>query len=178
MARMTGLNRLINDRLLQLCLIPNVLPGRVIEVRSAALRRSLRGFSSGREELTTADRLFVGLAYLDPSRLIENHETRDTDPRQLSRLERTWAGDELRRQWAIVMATRLLGSIEAAADASGMNSVWINEGLDFRKISELLAVPDDHMLIGFLAISGGMVSEQSEDFKSPLLDYDGFLGSA
>lgn len=177
MARITGFNQLIDDRLRQLCLIPDLLPGRVIEVRSKPLRRSTRGFSSGREEVTEAHRLFVGLAHLDPLRLLENYETGDFDPKQLSRLKRTFATDEQRRQWAILMATRLLGAIEAAAGESGMKSVWVSEGLDFAKMKELLAVPDDHLIIGLLAISGEVIEEESPEFNSPLLDYDGFFGS-
>jgi hypothetical protein len=83
----------------------------------------------------------------------------------------------LRQQWAITQAVRLLGAIERAAEVSEFASVWITEGLDFVKISELLAVPDDHLMIGFLAVNS-TEPENSEDlFRSKLIDFDGFMGN-
>jgi nitroreductase len=170
-------DQLVAQNLAALCLLPGNLPGRVIEINSLPLRRKLRGFASGREEMTEASHLFAGLAYAEPDRLIETNQDKIIDLKHLSRLRRTWNDPTLRQQWAITQAVRLLGAIERAAEASEFASVWITEGLDFVKISEILAVPDDHLMIGFLAVNS-IEPESAEDlFRSKLIDFDGFMGN-
>ncbi|MFM7131455.1 MAG: hypothetical protein ACKO0V_19065 [bacterium] len=164
---------LIEMYLKQLCLAPGILPGRVIEICQKPLRRRLRGFTSGRVEMTDSARLFAGLAWLEPHRLIGNQTAISCDIKHLSRLKRTWNEPMLRHQWAVTQGVRLLAAIEKAASQCRLESRWIIEGLDHEKLRALLAIPDDHVLIGFLAVDGC----PSDPACIELMDYEGFFGS-
>lgn len=132
---------------------PGPHAGRLIFVDSRPVRRRLRSVSSGRSAVTDSDLLFVGLACLRPDfALLDDANLSDIDPIQLSRLKRTLAGAAERRDWSIVNATRLMTAIDEAARVAGGCAEWIVEGVDKPRIVEILAIPDDHLVLGFIAV--------------------------
>lgn len=145
-------------------------------VQSPAVRRLLRGLSSGQAAVTEAAAVVVGLAWLHPERLLDQ-ETPD-DHVQRARLRKTYNNRDLNRTRSIVLATRGMAALEQAASLCGLAAEWITEGLDMEKIAEILAVPADHAVLGLVALHAapGKVTEQDE-FRWGGFMVNGFGGS-
>jgi hypothetical protein len=156
------------------------IAGRLILVDSPPLRRRLRGFASGRRAVTDADCLIVGLAYRRPDFSINSADSPAGQDRQhRSRLERTLGAEDSRETWAILHATRLMTVVEKAVRDAGGHAEWVTEGLDMPRIAEILAVPDDHLVLGMIAASLNAVAQppaQSPVVSEPMMDRNGFGG--
>jgi hypothetical protein len=155
---------------------PNV--ARLIYVHSKSVRRQLRSNASARTSITEASWLIIGLAYLHPERLIESTTWAPKPSLERSRLMRTFQNEGARYCWSLVQANRVMVAVESASIRIGYDVEWILEGLDREKIAEILAIPDDHQILGFLAINRPDKSSPAPDF--PILsgiDFNGFGGN-
>lgn len=95
-----------------------------------------------------------------------------------SRLMRTFQNDEARNCWSLVHANRSMVAVESASIRMGYDVEWILEGLDRDKVAAILAIPDDHKILGFLAINRPDNSSSTPDFPSLAgIDYNGFGGN-
>lgn len=95
-----------------------------------------------------------------------------------SRLMRTFKNDEARNCWSLVHANRSMVAVESASIRMGYDVEWILEGLDRDKVAAILAIPDDHKILGFLAINRVDESSSTPDFPSLAgIDYNGFGGN-
>jgi len=151
---------------------------RLIYVQSKSVRRQLRSNSSARTSVTEASWLIIGLAYLHPERLMESAVLGPETGLERSRLMRTFQNEGARYCWSLVQANRVMVAVESASIRIGYDVEWILEGLDREKIAEILAIPDDHQILGFLAINRPDKSSPAPDF--PILsgiDFNGFGGN-
>ena len=101
------------------------------------------------------------------------------DKRVLSRFRKTWSAPEQRKTWSILNATRMMTAFESVASDFDWRCLWITEGLDTTEIQYQLAIPDDHLFLGFLAVETrfvqvNLIPDTSE--PSPFLDRNGFYG--
>ena len=95
-----------------------------------------------------------------------------------SRLIRTFQHDHDRTCWCMVHATRSMVAVESAAIQMGCDVDWVLEGLDREKVAAILAIPDDHRILGMLAIDRINASSSPPDFPHHAgLDYNGFGGN-
>ena len=155
---------------------PNV--ARLIYVHSKSVRRQLRSNSSARKSVTEASWLIIGLAYLHPERLMESAGVGPETGLERSRLMRTFQNDEARNCWSLVHANRSMVAVESASIQMGYDVEWVLEGLDREKVAAILAIPDDHKILGFLAINRPDKSSSTPDFPSLAgIDYNGFGGN-
>ena len=155
---------------------PNV--ARLIYVHSKSVRRQLRSNSSARKSVTEASWLIIGLAYLHPERLMESAGMGPETGLERSRLMRTFQNDEARNCWSLVHANRSMVAVESASIRMGYDVEWILEGLDREKVAAILAIPDDHKILGFLAINRVDKSSSTPDFPNLAgIDYNGFGGN-
>jgi len=172
-------------RLADACLASGIDPegrhGRVIRIDSDTLRKKIRRFASARTAVTDADLLFVGLAFVpaDPAATIPTDSER-LNRLHHARLERTLADPEQALSRATVQAARLLAVVEQAVRSMGGTAEWILEGLDRPAIEALLAVPNDHRIVGMIAGFGvkwptDEVSRSIPAATAPI-DLDGFGG--
>lgn len=175
----TGFYREFAHRIQESLVIPELYPGRLIVVESPGLRRKLRGVSSGRNEMTDASLLLAGLALLRPDMLVDSGKVVIEDRRVLARFRKTWSASEQRKTWSILNATRLMTVFESVARQYGWRCMWITEGLDTTEIQYQLAIPDDHLFLGFLAVETHLeqVDLAPDTIEpSPFLDRNGFFG--
>lgn len=154
--------------------------GRLILIRNPACRRKLRRFSSARTSVTDFSLLFVALAYVPQTGEQRTMITeRITEPLQRSRLDRTLAEPVTMSHWTTAQAVRLMAAVDETARVLGGTAEWILEGVDWKAVADILAVPADHEIRGMIAVN---LSEQefrnarwSETGPAPL-DFDGFHG--
>jgi hypothetical protein len=71
--------------------------------------------------------------------------------------------------------------METSAIQSGWVCHWICEGLEISEIERLLAIPDDHQLIGFLCIETEVNNQATPKVQPPpsdnrFIDLNGFYG--
>lgn len=154
--------------------------GRLILVDSPARKRMLRRFSSARVSITESEALFVAAAYrpVDAASLIPAWAGA-ADPLTESRLRRTLADPSDARRWSIIQGARLMAAVDEASRRTGGTCEWILEGVDWRRIEELLAVPADHEVCGMIAVHGagaGMPLENPTCWEALPIDHDGFGG--
>jgi len=120
----------------------------------------------------------MGLAYLHPERLMGSALGVPKSGLERSRLMRTFENEDARYCWSLVQANRSMVAVESASIRMGYDVEWILEGLDREKIAEILAIPDDHQILGFLAINRPDESSSTPDFPSLAgIDYNGFGGN-
>lgn len=69
-------------------------------------------------------------------------------------------------------------AVESTVMQMGYDVEWILEGFDREKVATILAIPDDHQILGMIAIFRADESVASHDFPHlDGLDFNGFGGN-
>lgn len=129
---------------------PGPRVGELLLVQSPTVRRLLRSVSSGQAALTDAAALVVGLAWLHPQRLTNDQSA--TDYLEAARLRKTFSSPAAKHARCMVLATRSMAALDQAASQCGFDTQWITEGLEMDQVTEILAIPADHAVLGLVAI--------------------------